>query len=55
MTDLWLILIKYTQVQKALSGPTSGKGHQPTQALRGTLGMRQVRRQPIRRRRPRLF
>jgi hypothetical protein len=55
MTDLWPILIKYTQVQKALSGSTSGKGHKPTQARRGKLRMRQVRRQPIRRRRPRLF
>jgi hypothetical protein len=55
MTRHWPILSKYTQAHWTLLGPTSDKRHQPTQALRRTVGMRQEWRQPIRRRRPSLI
>jgi hypothetical protein len=47
MTGLWLMLDENTKMQWALPGSTSGKRRQRTQTLKGTVGMRQLSKQPI--------
>jgi hypothetical protein len=49
ITGFLPILNKYAQMQWILSCPTSGKGCQPTHTLKGTVGLRQARRQARRR------